>query len=157
MANVQLTVDDLQTVTWELLPVAERWKAIGCALVLVRNFLEQLQGMMLCLCPASSENHALNRTGVTRALTGCELYNFPNIILLVLGQCRSIAIWHGIYVEEARRRKSGLHIPRTALNWGICQFIGSTIRHTFEHFLSRLLVSKSHTKSSDALDCMNIV
>ena len=90
MANVQLTVDDLQTVTRELLPVAERWKAIGCALVLVKNF--QLQGMMLCLCPASSENRALNRTGVTRALTGCELYNFPNIILLVLGQCRSIAI-----------------------------------------------------------------
>ena len=50
MANVQLTVDDLQTVTRELLPVAERWEAIGCALVLVKNFLEQLQGMMLCLC-----------------------------------------------------------------------------------------------------------
>ena len=83
MANVQLTVDNLQTVTRELQPVAERWKAIGCALVLVRNFLEQLQGMMLCLCPASPENHAL---------TGCELYNFPNIILLELGQCRSIAI-----------------------------------------------------------------
>ena len=92
MANVQLTVDDLQTVTRELLPVAERWEAIGCALVLVKNFLEQLQGMMLCLCPASPENHALNRTGVTCALTGCELYNFPNIILHVLGQCRSIAI-----------------------------------------------------------------
>ena len=92
MANVQLTVDDLQTVTQELQPVAERWKAIGCALVLVRNFLEQLQGMMLCLCPASSENRALNRTGVMRALTGCELHNFPNMILLVLGQCRSIAI-----------------------------------------------------------------
>ena len=70
--------------------VAERWKAIRCALVLVKNF--QLQGMMLCLCPASSENHALNRTGVMRALTGCELYNFPNIILLELGQCRSIAV-----------------------------------------------------------------
>ena len=38
----QLTVDDLQTVTQELLPVAERWKAIGCALVLVKNLLEQL-------------------------------------------------------------------------------------------------------------------
>ena len=71
----QLTIDNLQTVTQELLPVAERWKAIGCALQLVKNLLEQLQGMMLCLCPASPENRALNMTGVKRALTRCELYN----------------------------------------------------------------------------------
>ena len=36
----QLTVDDLQTVTQELLPVAEHWKAIGCALQLDMTMFE---------------------------------------------------------------------------------------------------------------------
>ena len=42
--DVQLTVDDLQTVTQELLPVAERWKAIGCALQLdMTKFEDEIQ------------------------------------------------------------------------------------------------------------------
>ena len=42
--DVQLTVDDLQTVTRELLAVAERWKAIGCALQLnMTKFEDELQ------------------------------------------------------------------------------------------------------------------
>ena len=41
---VMLTVEDLQTVTRELLPVAERWKAIGCALQLdMTKFEDEMQ------------------------------------------------------------------------------------------------------------------
>ena len=40
----RLTIDDLQTVTQELLPVAERWKAIGCALQLdMAKFEDEMQ------------------------------------------------------------------------------------------------------------------
>ena len=46
--DVQLTVDDLQRVTRELQPVAERWKAIGCALQLdtikFEDEMQQLHG-----------------------------------------------------------------------------------------------------------------
>ena len=40
----RLTIDDLQTVTRELLPVAEHWKAIGCALQLdMTKFEDEIQ------------------------------------------------------------------------------------------------------------------
>ena len=40
----RLTIDDLQTVTQELLPVAEHWKAIGCALQLdMTKFVDEMQ------------------------------------------------------------------------------------------------------------------
>ena len=42
--------------------------------------------------------------------------------------------------------------PRTAHYRSRHKFVGSTIRHAF--FLSRLLVSKPHTKSSSTLDYM---
>ena len=42
--ETQLTVNDLPRVTQELLPVAERWKAIGCALQLdMTEFEDEMQ------------------------------------------------------------------------------------------------------------------
>ena len=59
--DIQLTVDDLQTVTQELLPVAERWKAIGCALQLdMTKFEDEMQQPHLgSRTDKSAENYLL--------------------------------------------------------------------------------------------------
>ena len=59
--DIQLTVDDLQTVTQELLPVAERWKAIGRALQLdMTKFEDEMQQPHLgSRTDKSAENYLL--------------------------------------------------------------------------------------------------
>ena len=72
-------------------------------------------------------------------------------------------------MKGARQRKKAAHILRAAYNaLSRHKFVGSTIRHTFEYFflLYNALLdtffasttrSKPYTKSSSALDYMNIV
>ena len=60
LMDVQLTVDDLQTVTQELLPVAERWKAIGCALQLdMTKFEDEIQQPHGSRTHKNAENYLL--------------------------------------------------------------------------------------------------
>ena len=68
----RLTIDDLQTVTQELLPVAEHWKAIGCALQLdMTTFEDEMQQADLgSRTDKSAENYLLE---VLR-----EWLKFPN-------------------------------------------------------------------------------
>ena len=59
--DIRLTIDDLQTVTQELLPVAEYWKAIGCALQLdMTKFEDEMQQTDLgSRTDKSAENYLL--------------------------------------------------------------------------------------------------
>ena len=84
--DVQLTVDDLQTVTQELLPVAERWKAIGCALQLdMTKFEDEIQQPHGSRTHKSAENYLLeNGWSVPVPSQHCALLLMPCKIQLLV-------------------------------------------------------------------------
>ena len=89
----------------------------------------------------------------------CELANFGDLnimrLLIMRFYCQKDSTWNGIY-EGSKTRQKKARVLRAAYSaLSRHKFVGGTIPYT-THFwtslLSRLRVSKPHTKGSSALD-----
>jgi len=72
-----------------------------------------------------------------------------------LGYMKHSYMTRNLCTEQDKQKKSALCTPCTALNWGVCKFVGSTMQWTFEH-LFQLLFSKHYSNSSNTLDMLEL-